>query len=94
MKVGRIRRQCQVCGKYYFVQSYDTDFVHKCRKSDGTRRKTRIEQELIPGRVNLKIDDPNWNTLGLNPVPKVRTRHSQDKALFSEINIDTFIELA
>jgi len=93
MKVGMIRKQCQVCSKYYFVQSYDNDYVHKCRKSDGTRRTTRIEQGLITGRVNLKIDDPNWNTLALNPVPNVRPKHSQDKALFNEINVDTFIDL-
>ena len=92
MKVGRIRKQCPVCGKYYFVQDYDVDYVHKCRKSDGTRRTTRIEHELIPGRINLKIDDPNWNTLALNPEPKVRPKQSQDKALFEEIDVTTHID--
>lgn len=91
MIVGTQRTKCRVCGEYIFHQPWEVDRVHNCRNADGTRKTTKTQFNLIPGKVNLKIDVDHWNQLGANPLPYLRSEKEKKDSVHNEVTVETFV---
>jgi len=86
-------RKCPICRDWVSVPRETIDFIHRCRKEDGSRMTADNEYWKIPNRQNIKFDEPAWNHIGLNVrMPKKRKRRSDIiDNIYEDINVDTFI---
>ena len=91
------QKRCPKCGLWYHYQSYDVDFIHGCMKSQGSseRLQRREEHHFQGSRITLKIDEPWWDQIGINPhQPDPKLTHTKFKNQFKRLTtVDWFIDL-
>ena len=58
--------RCPKCGRWLHYNRHDTDIVHQCRNSDGTRRRERDEKHFQFTRQTIKWDE-DWVITSENP---------------------------
>lgn len=94
MQTGMIRHKCPTCGEYFFAQSWEVDYIHRCVKADHvTKMTTKTDFEKIPNRINIKFDKGFFTNLGLNPYPKKRRKKEKEDSCYEDVNVETYIDL-
>ncbi len=88
-------KRCPRCKEWYYVPDYAKDYVHQCINKDGTRLTTKTRHEWIPGKINIKVFDDDYSSLGQNiPLPyKKATKRQIENKIFEETEVNTYIEL-
>ncbi len=70
--------KCPICGTKVFMPRGSVDFLHKCYED----YKPKNAEVKVEDRVQIKLDDPNWNFKGNDQHPFKRPDSDKKDSVF------------
>ena len=86
--------RCPRCGTYRGVAQGTDDFICQCETKPGTRLTSNRFSDL-PDRLLHKIDERNWDSMGMDPaMPDRKMRHGTIKdKIRRTLDVDTLVPI-